>query len=632
MSKSRTLSAYILCLALLLAACSREQAPATTPGPSPAPSLPSGLPQTEWHLVVIGDSSLWGLGTAFAAQIENDVGVQVILADYALPTLSAGEALADLRKEKPPYTRLTAKAAEDLRQAEVVVMFFNPLRSVSPEHPLDLDACFANRAPASCSPEGFEQYTADMEAIWAEILKLRGGKPTILRATDIYNPLVSPWREAGVFEACTGCWQNMSNAARLAAEAYNIPFLSRLDAFNGPSHDEDPREKGYIHFDGEHPSDLASQFTAELLSQMGYEPVSVPATATLAQATSASPQPATTAPQATPEPDLYPLAERGPYHVSKRAIALEDPRRNNRPVGITIWYPALASDGYTGTPFPYPVSPNLDPDRSGAPYPLILSSTTMAQDLARYLVSHGFTWASVDGIDSYANMNEETIDQPLDILFTLEQVAAHPPEDLAGMIDAERAGAIGYSFDGYNALAMSGARIDPEHYLAQCADPRSAKPHRMSAFSCGPSGEWDAFTAHAGPAITASEDGLWQPLTDARIRAVMPMACEGWWLFGARGLAAVDRPALFLAGTKDELYPENVQIFEHLGTPDRAFISFIGSNHMMVFEKKMIARMAHFATAFFGTHLQGREGLAWYYSEDFVRQQDDLSWGPYAGE
>jgi len=68
----------------------------------------------------------------------------------------------------------------------------------------------------------------------------------------------------------------MSDAARLAAEPYGIPFLSRLDAFNGPDHDEDPREKGYIVSDGEHPSDLAAQYTAELLSQMGYEPVPPP--------------------------------------------------------------------------------------------------------------------------------------------------------------------------------------------------------------------------------------------------------------------------------------------------------------------------------------------------------------------
>ena len=149
-------------------------------------------------------------------------------------------------------------------------------------------------------------------------------------------------------------------------------------------------------------------------------------------------------------------------------------------------------------------------------------------------------------------MDEEMIDQPLDILFALDQVAAHPPEGLEGMIDAEHAGAIGYSFDGYNALAVSGARIDPEYYLAQCPTPDAtvkAIVSSMGAFDCGPAGAWDDYAAHAGEAITQSEDGLWQPMTDERIRAVMPMAGEGWWLFGERGLAAVDRPALILVGS-----------------------------------------------------------------------------------
>jgi hypothetical protein len=88
--------------------------------------------------------------------------------------------------------------------------------------------------------------------------------------------MVSPWNENGVFEACTKCWENMSDAVRLAAEAYNIPFLSRLDAFNGLNHDEDPRIKGYIDPYGEHLSDLGAEYTAELLAHMGYEPVSPP--------------------------------------------------------------------------------------------------------------------------------------------------------------------------------------------------------------------------------------------------------------------------------------------------------------------------------------------------------------------
>jgi predicted dienelactone hydrolase len=227
-------------------------------------------------------------------------------------------------------------------------------------------------------------------------------------------------------------------------------------------------------------------------------------------------------------------------------------------------------------------------------------------------------------------------EQPGDILFSLDQAASNPPEGLEGMIDAEHTGAIGYSFDGYNTLAMSDARIDPELYLAQCPTPSEAiKPiveSGLSAFNCYPAEHWDEFVAQAGEAITESDDGLWQPITDERIRAVMPLAGEGWWLFGEKGLASVDRPVLNLMGTIDELYPENALIFEHLGTSDKAFISFVGQGHMMVIDPEIIPRLAHFITAFFGYHLQGRPELAEFFSQDFVAQHDDLAWGVVEGE
>ncbi|NIV35697.1 MAG: hypothetical protein GWN58_41460, partial [Anaerolineae bacterium] len=78
-------------------------------------------------------------------------------------------------------------------------------------------------------------------------------------------------------------------------------------------------------------------------------------------------------------------------------------------------------------------------------------------------------------------------------------------------------------------------------------------------------------------------------------------------------------------------YPENALIYEHLGTPDKVLISFVGPDHMMVYNREMVARMAHFAVAFFGYHLKGRDDLAYYFSEEFVGQHDDLAWGVYQG-
>ena len=357
-----------------------------------------------------------------------------------------------------------------------------------------------------------------------------------------------------------------------------------------------------------------------------------PATATVPQVTPTEPLATVEAVgiKVTQEPAPFPLSEPGRYHAGKRSSVFEDPSRSNRQVGITVWYPAVRPAGSSGTPLQ--VGVNREPDRSGAPYPLILSPIPTARIFAPCVISHGFTWASIDAIDTYSPMSEQAVIQPLDILFALRRVASSPLEGLEGMIDAESAGAIGYSFDGYNALAVSGARVNPEFYLAQCADPDAKEQTSLSTFFCAPAGAWDEFAAHAGEAITSSEDGLWQPMTDERIRAVMPMAGFGWWLFGRRGLAAVDRPTLILVGTQDTLYPENTLIFEHLGTPDKALISFVGLTHAMASDEETAGRMARFAVAFFGCHLQGREDLCRYFSEDFVAQHDDLAWGVYPGE
>ena len=52
--------------------------------------LPQGL-KVVWHMVVTGDSSLWGLGEGFESQIEKDVRVKEELQDFALNAMRAGK-------------------------------------------------------------------------------------------------------------------------------------------------------------------------------------------------------------------------------------------------------------------------------------------------------------------------------------------------------------------------------------------------------------------------------------------------------------------------------------------------------------------------------------------------------------
>jgi len=329
-----------------------------------------------------------------------------------------------------------------------------------------------------------------------------------------------------------------------------------------------------------------------------------------------------------PGADDYPLAEAGPYHVGiLKMVGYEDASRDGRQIYLTIWYPTRSQEAIG-------IESLIDapPDLTAAPYPLIISSTQLGFFFAQHMVSHGFV---VMGLNNQGPSNlwgEWLIDYPLDILFALDQVASHPPEVMEGMIDAEYAGFMGYSFDGYNALAVSGARVDPEYYLSQCSNPASTLPAWWIEYICTPASDWEAFVSHAGADLTTSNDGLWQPMTDERIRAVMPMAPEGAWLFGERGLAAVDRPVLIIGATADtiNLYDQEACfIYDNLGAQDKGMISFVDQVHGMIEDPDMLARMKHFAVAFFGYHLQGKTEYLEFFSRQYVLRHDGLAWGVY---
>lgn len=331
--------------------------------------------------------------------------------------------------------------------------------------------------------------------------------------------------------------------------------------------------------------------------------------------------------------ELYPLSAPGPYFPGKRTYQFIDETRDGRPVNITVWYPAVKPEGYAGT-----LATNAEPDMSGAPYPLIINSTKHGNAFGAHLVTHGFVVAGVDKQDSFYRWDLWLVDYPLDQLFMLDQIAAQPLEHLEGVVDAENAGAMGYSFDAYDALAMSGARVDPQYYQEQCAGAASMNPAPEEwwiHYICDIGERWDELSAEAGEAITTSEDGLWQPMTSPRLKAILSMAPEGAWLFGERGMAAVDRPILYFGASEDQgnYYDlEAAPLFERTGTLQKTLITFVGRDHYMFMNYLDMMRMQHFMVAFFGHVLQGREDFAQYYSEEFVEQRSDLAWGVYPGE
>jgi predicted dienelactone hydrolase len=360
-----------------------------------------------------------------------------------------------------------------------------------------------------------------------------------------------------------------------------------------------------------------------------------PANATLATAT--FPPVTATIPLGTQEPISSPLSEPGPYWVGKWEHTIFDGSRSDRQIKLTIRYPALKKRDDEGRLITF----NAEPDLSEAPYPLILTDHDSGMYLFQsHLASYGFVMAIVDprGFSNEMPWNNYVIDVPLDFLFVLDMLTSNPPEGLGDVLDTNRVGVGGYSSGGLFSLALGGARINPEYYLSQCAQAPSLDFHHSFIgvdYYCNLSERWDEFSSQMDAEITTVSEGLWQPTTDDRILAIMPMAPDSAWLYGAEGLAAINMPSLIIAGTEDQLISYELSpcyIFEHLVNSDRILISFIGEQHMMVMKRKIISRINHFAVAFFGYYLQGKTEYADYFSEDFVAQCDDLFWGVYPKE
>ena len=219
----------------------------------------------EWDLLIFGGSQAWGIGKYYAAYIEEDLGVKVTVHDETAGVQTAHGLLWEIRELE--------RLRELVSEAEVVAFNCNPRRSISETNPFDYECMIGwEFYVVNCSLETFDKYISDLEAIIEEILLLRGGSPTILRVMDYYCAGYDAFKEQGIYEECWQCWDNTNIAIHQAAAAYNVPVARVYDAFNGPNHDEDPFDKGYLIIDG-HPNEEGQKVIANLFRELGYDPV-----------------------------------------------------------------------------------------------------------------------------------------------------------------------------------------------------------------------------------------------------------------------------------------------------------------------------------------------------------------------
>lgn len=289
-------------------------------------------------------------------------------------------------------------------------------------------------------------------------------------------------------------------------------------------------------------------------------------------------------------PDAPALAAPGAYPVGVRSLTLTDPARPDvlnsaealvtapRALVAEFWYPAAAGtvpggsyetilrDGVT------PVTLHGRAAREAAasdagPFPLVVIShgypgnRHLMAHLAEHLAAHGYAVLALDHTDStysdQAAFGSTLYNRPLDQAFAIDAMAGDP--EMAGLVDASRSAVIGYSMGGYGALVFAGAGL-----IEGLVEAPFAPPQRLLA-------------AH----VAGSESH--EALTDPRLQAVIAIGPWGmnYGLWNAEGLAGIEVPVLFMAGSMDTVsgYGPMRALFEGAVNADRHLLTFENAGH-----------------------------------------------------
>jgi predicted dienelactone hydrolase len=304
------------------------------------------------------------------------------------------------------------------------------------------------------------------------------------------------------------------------------------------------------------------------------------------------------------------LAAYGPLDIGVRTIQVTDKNRPDilnikeggpivrydRTLTLEVWYPAALAAGqqpggeYRVITRDPSVMATLygkavrdarlrlgsgEPGSSpSAPYPLVIIShgypgnRFLMSHIGENLASKGFVTVSIDHKDSTYDdqkaFGSTLYNRPFDQLFVLAEIdrLSKPGSGsfLAGLVDATRAGIIGYSMGGYGVVNVIGGG-----YSAASATSNGAPPNKMLA-------ERGA----ANPEYQKSRD----PRIKAAI-AIGPWGMQGGF-WDAEGLKGIRTPVMFVAGSNDETsgYEKGTRaIYQGAINADRYLLTFINANH-----------------------------------------------------
>ena len=352
-------------------------------------------------------------------------------------------------------------------------------------------------------------------------------------------------------------------------------------------------------------------------------------------------------------PDAPSLAAYGDYDIGVRTIVVTDSGRvdvlntqrgsevaiYDRSLTVEVWYPAQLASGQSrgGEYLAITRNPEITarlsgqavrdavPDTSAGAFPLVVISHGYPGN--RYLMSHlgenlaskGYVAVSIDHKDSTYDdaqaFSSTLYNRPLDQRFVIEsmaQLAVNPDSFLAGMLDANKTGVVGYSMGGYGLVNNLGGGYSDEIVPSFMSPPN------------------ELLSLHA----TGNPD--YRNNLDSRIKAgfaIAPWGMEsGFWR--ERDLTGIRVPTFYLAGDNDTVagYQNGVRaIYEAAINSDRYLLTYKNAGHNAgapypvpreildsetgegashytdpVWDSvRMNNVMNHFVTAYFNYHLKG---------------------------
>ena len=358
-------------------------------------------------------------------------------------------------------------------------------------------------------------------------------------------------------------------------------------------------------------------------------------------------------------PDAPSLAAYGDYDIGVRTLTLVDTGRvdvlntprggepvlYDRSLTVEVWYPAQLNGQARGGQYeaitrnPAIIATlhgqavrDAEVDASDGAFPLVVISHGYPGN--RYLMSHlgenlaskGYVTVSIDHTDStYDDAQAFTstlYNRPLDQRFVIEsmaQMAADSSSFLAGLLDANNTGVVGYSMGGYGLVNNLGGGYSDDI---------------VSSFMAPPN---ELLGQHA------SGNPEFRSNLDSRIKAgfaIAPWGMErGFWR--EQDLAGIEVPTFYLAGDNDTVagYEKGVRaIYEAAVNSDRYLLTYKNAGHNAgapypvprelidsetgegashytdpVWDNvRMNNVMDHFATAYFDYLLKGDESMLEY--------------------